>query len=84
MSLAERGDACDGLAAPGVNQELGSSKLHVRWLGRVRYEEAFALQTALFTNSTARHFYCSNTRPSTQWAFGPNPSTCFRFPTAPM
>ena len=32
-----------------------SSTLHVRWLGRVPYREAFALQQALFTHSSEQH-----------------------------
>ena len=32
-----------------------SAPLHVRWLGRVPYREAFALQHALFEHSSAQH-----------------------------
>ena len=32
-----------------------SAPLHVRWLGRVPYREAFALQQALFERSSAQH-----------------------------
>ena len=32
-----------------------SEPLHVRWLGRVPYSEAYAVQNGLFRNGTANH-----------------------------